>query len=132
MPNEFSRGQRVGDQLRRELAQFIQFEMRDPRVGMVMVNEVEVSRDLAYAKVYVTVVGSDSEADASEALAVLNDAAGFLRSQLASSSTLRTTPKLQFIFDSSVLRGQQLSSLIDRAVAQDKGKAGEPPEDDGA
>ena len=120
MPKDYSRLQRVADALRRDVAQFIQLEMRDPRIGMVMVNEVEVSRDLAHAKIFVTIMGRDSEEEASEALQVLNDAAGFLRSQLAKSSTMRTTPRLNFVFDSSVLRGQQLSSLIDHAVATDK------------
>ena len=119
MPKEFSRTQRVGDYLRRELAGFIQTQMRDPRVGMVMVNEVEVSRDLAHAKVFVTVLGKDTEEEAREVLTVLNDAAGFLRSRLAQDSSLRTTPRLHFVFDSSVLRGQKLSNLIDQAVAQD-------------
>ena len=120
MPKDYSRLERVADALRRDLAQFIQLEMRDPRVGMVTVNDVEVSRDLAHAKVFVTIMGRDSEEDASEALEVLNDAAGFLRSQLAKNSTMRTTPRLTFVFDASVLRGQHLSSLIDRAVATDK------------
>jgi ribosome-binding factor A len=120
MPKDYSRQQRVADALRRDIASFIQREMRDPRVGMVMVNEVEVSRDLAHARVFVTVMGKDDAEQAREALEVLNDAAGFLRSQLARSSTMRTTPRLNFVFDSSVLRGQQLSSLIDQAVATDE------------
>ncbi len=120
MPKDYSRQQRVADALRRDIASFIQREMRDPRVGMVMVNDVEVSRDLAHARVFVTVMGKDDAEQAQEALQVLNDAAGFLRSQLAQSSTMRTTPRLSFVFDSSVLRGQQLSSLIERAVATDQ------------
>ncbi len=136
MPKDYSRVQRVADALRRDVAQFIQLEMRDPRIGMVMVNEVEVSRDLAHAKVFVTVMGKDSEQEASEALQVLNDAAGFLRSQLAKNSTMRTTPRLSFVFDSSVLRGQQLSSLIEQAVATDKtmssGAGDDEPEEGGS
>jgi ribosome-binding factor A len=120
MPKDYSRQQRVADALRRDIASFIQREMRDPRVGMVMVNDVEVSRDLAHARVFVTIMGKDDAEQAQEALQVLNDAAGFLRSHLAQSSTMRTTPRLRFVFDSSVLRGQQLSSLIDRAVATDQ------------
>ena len=120
MPRDFSRTQRVADHIRRELAGYIQTQMRDPRIGMVMVNEVEVSRDLAYAKVFVTVLGKDSADDAREALAVLNDASGFLRSQLAKGSTMRVTPKLKFVFDSSVLRGQKLSRLIDQAIDADQ------------
>jgi ribosome-binding factor A len=129
MPREFSRVQRVADHLRRELASFIQTQMRDPRVGMVMVNDVEVSRDLAHAKVFVTVLGKDTEQEASEVLGVLNDAAGFLRSQLARDSTMRTTPRLNFVFDSSVLRGQNLSELIDRAVSDDHRGTDKPSED---
>lgn len=130
MPREFSRVQRVADHLRRELASFIQTQMRDPRVGMVMVNDVEVSRDLTHAKVFVTVLGKDTAQEASEVLGVLNDAAGFLRSQLARDSTMRTTPKLTFVFDSSVLRGQNLSRLIDQAVAQDQQSAADSSSDD--
>jgi len=121
MAREVGRTQRVADFLRRELAQLIQLEMRDPRVGMVMVNDVEVSRDLAHAKVFVTVMGKDDEQQASDSLAVLNDAAGFLRSKVARGSTMRTTPKLHFVYDDSVSRGRHLSSLIDRAVARDRG-----------
>ncbi len=120
MAREVGRTQRVADFLRRELAQLIQLEMRDPRVGMVMVNDVEVSRDLAHAKVFVTVMGKDDEQQASDSLAVLNDAAGFLRSKVARGSTMRTTPKLHFVYDDSVSRGRHLSSLIDEAVARDR------------
>lgn len=130
MPKDYSRLQRVADALRRDLAQYIQLEMRDPRVGMVMVNEVEVSRDLAHARVFVTVMGVDSEEEAGEALRVLNDAAGFLRSQLARNSTMRTTPRLSFVYDSSVLRGQHLSSLIDEAVATDKAMDSDSADDE--
>lgn len=131
MPKDYSRLQRVGDALRRELAELIQREMRDPRVGMVMVNEVEVSRDLAFARVFVTVLGKDSAQEATEALEVLNDAAGYLRSQLARSSTMRTTPRLKFEYDSSVLRGQHLSRLIDSAVATDRARDEGDDEDTG-
>ncbi len=120
MPREYSRTQRVGDFLKQELATLIQFEIRDPRVGMVSITDVEVSRDLAHAKVYMTVLGKDTKEEAEESVAVLNKAAGYLRSQLAKSNNARTTPKLHFHFDSSVVRGQYLSDLIDHAVAEDK------------
>jgi ribosome-binding factor A len=110
----------VGDFLKQELARLIQLELRDPRIGMVSVTGVEVSRDLAHAKVFVTMLGKDTEADAAEPLAALNHAAGFLRSQVARISTARTTPKLRFVFDASIGRGAHLSSLIDSAVAADR------------
>ena len=120
MAREFKRGQRVADFLRKELSQLIQMELRDPRLGMVSITEVEISRDLSHAKIYVTSLGCDDKDSATEPLKVLNGAAGFLRSQIARSSTMRTTPQLHFFFDESVFRGQQLSSLIDEAVDADK------------
>lgn len=125
MGREFSRTQRIADFLKRELATVLQFEFRDPRLGMVSITDVEVSRDLAHAKIYVTVLGKDSEEEAKDSVDVLNNASGFLRSQLARSNNARTTPKLRFHFDKSIGRGSYLSSLIDRAVASDK--HGEPP-----
>ena len=86
MAREYSRAQRVGDFLKQELATLIQFEVRDPRVGMVSITDVEVSRDMSYARVYVTVLGKETEEDAEESVAALNKAAGFLRSQIARSN----------------------------------------------
>jgi ribosome-binding factor A len=120
MAKEYSRTQRVGDFLKQELATLIQFEVRDPRVGMVSVTDVEVSHDLSHAKVFITVLGKETEQDAEESVKALNKAAGFLRSQIARSNNARTTPKLHFYFDSSVGRGQYLSALIDKAVSADK------------
>ena len=120
MAREFSRTDRVADAVQRILAQLIQFEVRDPRVGMVNINDVEVSRDLAQAKVFVTFVGRDTEAECEDGAAALNKAAGFLRSQLAKELNMRTTPRLQFVYDKTSVRGQALSSLIDRAVAEDR------------
>jgi len=127
--------QRVADQIQRELAMLIQLEVNDPRIGMVSITGVDVSRDLAHANVYVTVMNSgikDAEKGAlgnddaldqlevNENLKALNKAAGFLRSLLAKRLRLRTTPKLQFHYDSSVVRGHKLSSLIDDAIAADQ------------
>ena len=120
MTREFGRPQRLADYLRRELSQLIQFELRDPRLGMVGVTDVEVSRDLAHAKVYVTVMGCDDQQAMEEPLKVLNGAAGFLRSQIARSSTMRITPTLRFYFDDSIMRGSRLSAAIDRAVRSDQ------------
>ncbi len=131
------RVQRVADQLQRELAMLIQTEVNDPRVGMVSVTSVKVSRDLAYADVYVTVMGSVDgaaalapgvtleQADELDKLEIeasvkaLNSAAGFLRTLLSKRLSLRITPRLKFHYDESVARGQYLSSLIDRAIAED-------------
>lgn len=131
------RVQRVADQIQRELATLIQLEVNDPRVGMVSVTGVTVSKDLAYAKVYVTVLNSlqdGAEINAStlnepgsldrleidENVKALQKAAGFLRTMLSKRLKTRMVPKLQFHYDGSVQRGHQLSSLIDSALAADK------------
>jgi ribosome-binding factor A len=124
MAREFGRTERVADYLRQELARLLQTELRDPRIGMVSVNEVEVSRDLAYAKVFVTFMECNSEAEAREQLEVLNGAAGFLRTQVAHDARMRTVPRLRFVYDASVTRGRRLSDLIDTAIADDARRHG--------
>lgn len=120
MPREFTRSDRVSDAIQRLLGQLIPAEIRDPRIGMVNINAVTVTRDMAYAKVYVTFVGMQDEQASQEAAAVLNKASGFLRTFLAKELSMRTVPKLQFIYDKSAIRGQELSFLIDRAIAEDR------------
>ncbi|KEI73167.1 30S ribosome-binding factor RbfA [Endozoicomonas elysicola] len=119
MAKEYSRKQRVAEQIQKELAQLIQLEMKDPRLGMVTVSAVEVSRDLAFADVYVSFLGVDEQERIDQSLKILGQAAGFLRSQLARAIKLRFTPQLRFYYDSSLQRGAYLSSLIDEAVAKD-------------
>lgn len=117
---EFKRTDRVADQLQQELAVLIQREIKDPRLGMVTVSGVTVSRDLGYADVYVTLLGDDDAERIKENLAVLKRAAGFLRSQTARRIKLRHVPELRFHYDESVTRGHKLSSLIDQAVEADR------------
>lgn len=117
---EFKRTDRVADQLQKELAVLIQREVKDPRLGMVTVSGVTVSRDLGYADIYVTLLGEQSPERIKENLQVLKRAGGFLRSQIAKRIKLRHVPELRFHFDESVVRGQHLSSLIDEAVSSDR------------
>ena len=117
---EFKRTDRVADQLQKELAVLIQREVKDPRLGMVTVSGVTVSRDLGYADIYITLLGEQSPERIKENLQVLKRAGGFLRSQIAKRIKLRHVPELRFHFDESVVRGQHLSSLIDEAVASDR------------
>jgi ribosome-binding factor A len=119
MAREFTRTDRIGDAIQRILAQLIQFEMRDPRIGMVNINDVNVTRDLAFAKVFVTFVGCETDEESKDAAEALNGASGFLRSRLAKELDIRVTPRLQFIYDATSVKGQALSSLIDKAVAED-------------
>ena len=119
MPREFTRSDRVSDAIQRILGQVIAQEVRDPRIGMVNINAVTVTRDMAYAKVFVTFVGAENEADSLAAASVLNKASGFLRTFLAKELSMRTVPKLQFIYDKTAIRGQEISYLIDRAMKED-------------
>lgn len=120
MPGTSNRLNKIADLLKREVALLIQNEIRDPRVGLASVTSVTVSRDLAYAEIFITLMGKSNAEEAKEGIAALNKAGGFLRSLLAKNINLRTTPKLKFTYDDSVARGQYLSSLIDEALAKDK------------
>lgn len=128
MPRDFSRSDRVADALQQELVELIRDEMRDPRISMVNITAVEVSRDLAVARVFVNFVVAKSEDEVQRAIETLNGAAGFLRTQLARRMRLRTVPKPQFYYDSSSERGQKLSALIDLAIRTDKTKHPEAEE----
>ncbi len=116
---EFGRSERVADFIRDELASIIQRQMRDPRVGMVSVNEAKVSKDLSWADVYVSSHETRTEDERAELLEVLNKAAGYFRSELAKRHKMRTTPKPRFHYDEVVERGPAMESLIDRAVRED-------------
>ena len=117
MPKEYSRSERVADFIKREVALLLQRELRDPRVSNANVNAVVVSRDMSTAKIYVTFFDKETAEEAKQAVEVLNGAAGFIRTQVASQHSLRSTPKLRFYFDDSVRQGEHLSNLIDRAIA---------------
>jgi ribosome-binding factor A len=114
MPRDYSRTLRVAEQIQRELASLIRLEVKDPRVGMVTLTDVDVAPDYGHAKVYFTMLG---DADQIAAANVgLNNAAGFLRHELGRRITMRGIPQLHFVHDLSVERGMQLSQLIDEAV----------------
>ncbi|MDA9014948.1 30S ribosome-binding factor RbfA [Porticoccaceae bacterium] len=120
MPKEFSRTERVSDAVQRELASLIRQNVRDPRVGMVSVTDVTVTRDLAIAKVYVSFVGERTSEEIKEGLDALNGASGYLRKLLSSSIALRATPKLNFFYDETGQRSQHLDALIDLAISSNK------------
>ena len=117
MPKDFPRSRRVADQIQRELAEIIRLELKDPRVSLITVTDVEVTSDLEHAKVFVTSLSRT--ADHTALLKALQRAAGFLRSQLSRRMKLRTVPALSFEYDMSVERGMELSQLIDQAIAED-------------
>ncbi len=114
---------RVADFVREELTEIIRREMRDPRVGMLSITDVRVSRDLSYADVYVSSLEASDAEDQVELVAVLTGASGFLRSMLARSHSMRTTPKLRFHYDELIQEGSRMQRLIDQAVRDDETRA---------
>ncbi|MBL1278109.1 MAG: ribosome-binding factor A [Ectothiorhodospiraceae bacterium] len=135
MAKEFSRTRRVADQIQRHMAELIQMELGDPRVGMVTVTSVDVTHEFERARIYFTVLGTSMGGALGEKSApsevptvneqakitakVLNKAAGYLRTALARRLKLRTTPQLIFIYDSSMEQGNRLTDLINSAAASD-------------
>lgn len=120
MPKEFSRSSRVAEQIQRELAELIQLELKDPRVGLVTLTGVDLTADYAHAKVYYTTL---AEAGARQDIETgLRRASGFLRRELGRRVRIHTLPELHFVYDASVERGDRLSRLIDEAVQSDHKK----------
>ncbi|HKA41492.1 MAG TPA: 30S ribosome-binding factor RbfA [Burkholderiales bacterium] len=121
MPKDYPRSRRIAEQVQRELADIIRLELKDPRVGLITITDVEVTPDNKLAKVFFTLLGDETKVV--EATHGLEHATGFLRSQLAHRFEMRTVPQLAFIHDASVERGARLSQLIDAAVADDTKRA---------
>ena len=114
----FSRTDRIVEQIRRELAELIRLELKDPRVSLVTLTDVEITPDYAHAKVFYTTL-----AEAEQRVEIergLKHSAGFLRRELGRRVRIHHTPELHFVFDASVERGTHLSQLIDQAVASDQ------------
>lgn len=120
MPKEFSRTLRLGEQIRRDLAEMLRRDVKDPRLSMVTINDVEVSGDLAVAKVFYTILGSSYSEDTDKALA---RSAGFLRNQLGKRISSRRTPELRFTYDETEEKGDRIEQLIYDAVKRDKEKS---------
>ena len=115
---EFSRTQRVGEQIQRELAHIISREITAPYLGMITVSAADVSPDLKSARVYVTVLGGNEGVE--QTVQHLNKVAGRLRYHLSQRLTTRITPRLQFVYDSSIEYGSRLSALIDSVTPLSK------------
>lgn len=117
MPKDYPRSRRIAEQIQREMSEIIRLELKDPRVGMITLTDVEVTPDYSHAKIFFTRLGDLGEAaDNAGILKALEHAAGFLRSELAHRMRLRIVPQLHFEYDESVERGVRLSHLIDEAV----------------
>ena len=111
MPKDFGRSQRVASQMQKELAVILQREVHDPRVGFVTVNEVVLSKDLAVAKIYITVLNSDEPGKQAN-VAALNEISPFIRHELARRMRLRHISELHFYYDHSFDTGMRVSELL--------------------
>ena len=116
MNHGFTRNERVAGLLRRELATLIWSEVKDPRLGSVNLTDVEVTRDLSHAKVYIT--SSDAE-NIKDSLTALNHAAGFLRSRLGQMVRMRAVPELKFFYDASLEQGDRIEALLAESGVKD-------------
>jgi len=130
MASNSSRIRKIGDQIQRDLSKIIQQEVKDPRVGMVTVNDVKVSTDLSYADVYFTCMAFGPQDEEKEQVQeremqekVLSQAAGFMRTRLAKGLNLRVIPQLRFHYDAVIESGTKVSALIDKAVSEDNQRA---------
>ncbi|MBN3216656.1 30S ribosome-binding factor RbfA [Pectobacterium polaris] len=119
MAKEFSRTQRVAQEMQKEIAIIIQREVKDPRIGMATVSGVEVSRDLAYAKVFVTFLNDNEPEQVQIAIKALQDASGFIRTLVGKAMRLRVVPALTFSYDNSLVEGMRMSNLVTNVVRND-------------
>jgi len=117
MPKDYSRTRRVGEQIQREIAQLVQQEIKDPRLGLVTISAVKLSKDMSHANIFFTVL--DEEHPIEETLKVLEGAAGFLRHELAKRMQLRIVPHIHFKYDESIAYGNDLSALINKAMGME-------------
>lgn len=104
------RANRVGEQIKKELTQIIQREIKDPRIGFITVTAVEVTGDLQQATAFITVYGEEDQR--SKTLEGLDKAKGFIRSEIGKRIQLRKTPDLAFKFDESIERGNRIEELL--------------------
>lgn len=111
MPPDHRRSERVAEGIREEVATFLAEDAKDPRiVGLVTVTGVDVTRDLRHAKVFVSILGSDEEREAT--LEGLDSAAGHLRSRIGRALRLRVAPEITFRYDESIARAAKIEALL--------------------
>ncbi|QWF72247.1 30S ribosome-binding factor RbfA [Methylomonas paludis] len=120
MPNDFGRSQRVASQMQKELALILQRDVHDPRLGFVTINEVVLSKDLASAKIYITVLNGDERAKQRN-VETLNEMAPFIRHELAKRMRLRHISVLHFYYDHSFDTGMRVAELLQEVNNSDSG-----------
>lgn len=117
---EYNRIQRITQEMQKEIAIIMQRKIRDPRVGMVTVSGVELSRDLAYAKIFVTFLNENTPEQVKTGVQVLQAATGFIRNLLGKAMQLRMVPELTFFYDNSLMEGMRMSNLVSQVVQNDR------------
>ena len=122
MAREFKRSDRVAQEIQKEIAVILQREVKDPRIGMVTVSDVEVSSDLAYAKVFVTFLFDHDEQAIAQGMKGLEKAAPYIRTLLGKAMRLRIVPEFRFIYDQSLVEGMRMSNLVTNVVREDEKK----------
>ena len=122
MSREFKRSDRVAQELKKEVAVILQREVKDPRIGMVTVSDVEVSRDLAYAKIFVTFLFDNDQEAINQGMKGLEKASPYIRSLVGKAMRLRIVPELRFIYDESLVEGMRMSNLVSNVIRQDEAK----------
>lgn len=120
MPREFNRSQRVASQMQKELALIFQSEIKDPRLGFITINEVDLSRDLAVAKVYFTVLGKGHD-QIEDNRDIIDHSIPFIRRTLGNRMRIRALPELRFIHDDSVENGMRIDQLLHETEAAEPG-----------
>ena len=122
MSREFKRSDRVAQELKKEVAVILQREVKDPRIGMVTVSDVEVSRDLAYAKIFVTFLFDNDQEAINQGMKGLEKASPYIRSLVGKAMRLRIVPELLFIYDESLVEGMRMSNLVSNVIREDEAK----------
>ncbi|MGX8939777.1 30S ribosome-binding factor RbfA [Symbiopectobacterium sp. Eva_TO] len=130
MAREFSRTQRVSQEMQKEIAIILQREVKDPRIGMATVSGVDLSRDLAYAKVFVTFLNDNEPEQVKAGIKALQDASGFIRVLLGKAMRLRVVPELTFAYDNSLVEGMRMSNLVTNVLRNDAEKRSANGDDD--
>jgi len=123
---DYSRSERVADQIQREVAEIISQELADPRIGRVTVSGSSLSKDLSNATLYITL---PADGDVKRALEGLNRASGFVRRRLGQRVRMRYVPRLHFAHDATLDRATRVGELIDAAVRRDDTNAEQSRED---
>ena len=122
MSREFKRSDRVAQELKKEVAVILQREVKVPRIAMVTVSDVEVSRDLAYAKIFVTFLFDNDQEAINQGMKGLEKASPYIRSLVGKAMRLRIVPELRFIYDESLVEGMRMSNLVSNVIREDEAK----------